>query len=42
MKIAKTFKEFNKIKNGIREELGKFLFLETECKPIIITVINEV
>ena len=34
--------EFNKIKNGIREELGKYLFSETECKPMIITVITEI
>ena len=34
--------EFNKIKNGIREELGKYLFSETECKPMILIVIQEV
>ena len=38
----KTNFEFNKIKNGIREELGKYLFSETECKPMIITVITEI
>ena len=40
--ISNNYVEFNKIKNGIREELGKFLFLETECKPMIITVITEI
>ena len=40
--ISNSYIEFNKIKNGIREELGKYLFLETECKPMIITVITEI
>ena len=39
--ISDNYVEFNKIKNGIREELGKYLF-ETECKPMIITVITEI
>ena len=34
--------EFNKIKNGIRDELGRYLYDETECKPMIITVITEI
>ena len=34
--------EYNKIKNIMREEIGKFLYKETECKPMIITVILEV
>ena len=34
--------EYNKIKNAIREEVGKYLYMETECKPMIITVIQEV
>lgn len=40
--ISNNYIEFNKIKNGIREELGKYLYSETECKPMIITVITEV
>ena len=32
----------SKIKNAIREEVGKYLYYETECKPMIITVIQEV
>ena len=40
--ISNNYVEFNKIKNGIREEVGKYLYLETECKPMIITVIQEV
>ena len=34
--------DYNLIKQEIREKLGKYLYHETECKPIIITVINEV
>lgn len=37
-----NYVEYNKIKNGIREEVGKYLYYETECKPMIITVIQEV
>lgn len=40
--ISNNYVEFNKIKNVIREEVGKYLFLETECRPMIITVIQEV
>lgn len=40
--ISNNYVEFNKIKNSIREEVGKYLYLETECKPMIITVIQEV
>jgi len=34
--------EYNKIKNALRENLGKYLYKETECKPMIITVFQEV
>lgn len=37
-----NYVEFNKIKTDIRDILGKFLYSETECKPMIITVINEI
>ena len=40
--ISNNYVEFNKIKNAIRDEVGKYLYLETECKPMIITVIQEV
>lgn len=33
---------FNKIKLGIRDRLGKYLYKETECKPMILIVIQEV
>ena len=39
---SNNYVEYNKIKNAIREEVGKYLYLETECKPMIITVIQEV
>lgn len=34
--------DYTKIKNDVREQLGKFFYKETECKPMIITVIQEV
>lgn len=40
--ISNNYIEFNKIKNSIREDVGKYLYYETECRPMIITVIQEV
>ena len=40
--ISNSYVDFNKIKTDIRDVLGKFLFEETECKPMIITIINEI
>ena len=40
--IMENYIEFNKIKNEIREELGRYLYHETECKPMIIAVVQEV
>ncbi len=37
-----NYVEYNKIKIGIRERLSKYLYDETECKPMIITVVQEV
>ena len=34
--------DYTKIKNDVREVLGKFFYKETESKPMIITVIQEV
>ncbi|HHX17183.1 MAG TPA: ribonuclease J [Mollicutes bacterium] len=34
--------EYNKIKNAMREEIGKYIYKQTECKPMIITVILEI
>lgn len=40
--INNNYVEYNKIKTSIRERLSKYLFDETGCKPMIITVIQEV
>lgn len=40
--ITDNYVEYNKIKSEIREELGKYLYQETECKPMIIAVVQEV
>lgn len=37
-----NYVDFNKVKLGIREKLGKFLYKETECKPMILIVMQEV
>ncbi len=34
--------DYNNIKNEIRDRLGKYFYRETECKPMVITVIQEV
>ena len=40
--INPKYVDFNQIKLEIREELSRFLYQETECKPMIIAVIQEV
>ena len=40
--ISANYVDYNNIKNEVREELGKYLYHETECKPMIIAVIQEV
>ncbi len=40
--INNNYVEYNNIKMGIREKLSKYLYEQTECKPMIITVIQEV
>ena len=34
--------DYNKIKTEVREELGRYFYKETEAKPMIITVIQEI
>ena len=34
--------DYTKIKNDVRDTLGKYFYRETECKPMIITVIQEI
>ena len=40
--ISSNYVDFNNIKNEVRDELGKFFYSETESKPMIITIINEI
>ena len=40
--ITPKFIDFNQIKVEIREELSNYLYKETECKPMIIAVVQEV
>lgn len=40
--VTPAFVDYNKIKVEIREELSKYLYEETECKPMIIAVVQEV
>lgn len=34
--------DYNKVKNDVRDQLGNYFYKETEAKPMIITVIQEV
>ncbi len=40
--ITPSYVDYNNIKFEIRDELSKFLYQETECKPMIIAVVQEV
>ena len=40
--IRHMYVDFNKIKVGLREHLGKFFYQKTSCKPMIIVVLQEV
>ena len=40
--INPKYVDYNQIKIEIREELSRYLYQETECKPMIIAVIQEV
>lgn len=40
--IKANYVDFGKIKSGIRDKLGKYLYKETECKPMILIVMQEV
>lgn len=37
-----NYVDFSKVKMGVRDKLGKYLYKETECKPMILIVIQEV
>ncbi len=36
------YADYVKIRNDIREKVGAYLYKETECKPVILTVIQEI
>ena len=40
--IHTKLQDNNKIKTEIRDELSNYLYGETECKPMIIAVVQEV
>lgn len=40
--ITPKYVDYNQIKVEIREELSRYLYQETECKPMIIAVVQEV
>ncbi|HHW68936.1 MAG TPA: ribonuclease J, partial [Tenericutes bacterium] len=40
--IKPNYVDFNKIKSGIRDKVGKYFYTQTECKPMIIIVMQEV
>ncbi len=37
-----NYVDYSKVKNGIRDKVGKYLYDQTECKPMILLVIQEV
>lgn len=40
--IKTNYVDFNKIKSGIRDKVGKYFYQQTECKPMILIVMQEV
>ena len=40
--IKPHYVDFNKIKTEVRDKVGKYFYEETECKPMILIVIQEV
>lgn len=40
--IQPNYVDFNKIKMDIRDKVGKYLYESTECKPMILIVVQEV
>ena len=40
--VKENYIDYNKIKLGIREKLGKYFYKQTECKPMIIIVVQEI
>ena len=40
--IKGNYVDYNKVKLGIRDKVGKYFYTKTECKPMIIVVMQEV
>lgn len=40
--IKPNYVDFNKIKSGIRDKVGKYFYQQTECRPMILIVVQEV
>ena len=40
--VRENYIDYNKIKLDIRDRLGKYFYKETECKPMIIIVVQEI
>ena len=40
--ISSNYVDYSKIKTDLRDVLGNFFYNETECKPMVITLINEI
>ena len=40
--IKPFYADYNKIRFGIRDKLGKYFYEQTECKPMIIVVMQEI
>ena len=40
--IKPNYVDFNKIKSGVRDKVGNYFYEETECRPMILVVLQEV
>ncbi len=40
--ITPNYVDYNNIKNSIRDVVGRYLYEQTECRPMIITVMQEI
>lgn len=40
--VKENYIDYNKLRMSIREKLGKYFYKETECKPMIIIVVQEI
>ena len=40
--IKQNYVDYNKIKQGIRDRLGKYFYEETECNPMILIITQEI